>query len=165
MPYSLNQGNHQPLNVTIYTIKFFPTNAIPSTGSIQLTYPPHIGLVAGESCVVVTSRAFPDACVVQAAANATDGEAGGVITITNVFADQAAWTDEVTFKMAFENPVNNAPQELGFGIKTYADADTTYMIDYLTDADYRGLLIPHLDCTHPCESCAIGTPTLCESCW
>ena len=130
-----------------------------------MTYPSHIKIVEGESCLVETSQTFSDVCEIQAAVNATEGEAGGKITITGVFVDQAAWTDEITFKMAFVNPVNNLPRDLGFGIKSYADPDTSYMIDYLTDADYRGLLIPHLECTHPCQSCQASQPTVCETCW
>ena len=91
--------------------------------------------------------------------------AGGVITITGVFADQAAWTDEITIKLNAINPETNRPSELGFGIKTYADPDTRYMIDYLTDADYRAVLVPRLTCSHPCRECLASDPRNCQSCW
>ena len=167
MPYSLAQGNHLNGTEALYSINFVPTNAIPSTGSIQLTYPSHVRVseTAQAGCVVGTSRTFRDVCEVQAAADATEGGAGGKITITNVFVDQASWTGEITVSMPFINPVNNFPRELGFGIKTYADPETRYMIDYLRDSDYRGLLIPRLECTHPCASCPVSKPTVCESCW
>ena len=116
---------------------------------------------------MTTSRNFVGVCDVAPAiapTNKTQG-AGGVITITGVFADQAAWTDEITFKMNAINPETNRPSELGFGIKTYADPDTRYMIDYLTDADYRAVLVPRLTCSHPCRECVATEPRNCQSCW
>ena len=116
---------------------------------------------------MTTSRNFVGVCdVAPAIAPTTKTQgAGGVITITGVFADQAAWTEEITFKMKFVNPETNRPSELGFGIKTYADPDTRYMIDYLTDADYRAVLVPRLTCSHPCRECVATEPRNCQSCW
>ena len=164
-PYSLTQSNDEASELAVYTIKFFPTNSIPSTGSIQLTWPAHVRVTEEASCAVGTSAAFLDNCLIEPTENAADGDAGGTITITGVFVDQEHFSDQITISLAVYNPVNNRPQELGFGIRTYADEDSAYMIDYLTDADYEGLLIPHLECTHPCATCTATDPKLCDSCW
>lgn len=55
--YSLAQGSLVPAALTNYTIMFTPVNPLPSTGSIQLTYPQQIALNDGYStvCTVTTS--------------------------------------------------------------------------------------------------------------
>lgn len=37
--YSIEQGSLKADEVNLYTLKFTPVNAIPATGSIQMTYP------------------------------------------------------------------------------------------------------------------------------
>jgi len=45
--YSIEQGTLEAESVTDYHIKFTPHNAIPTTGSIQMTYPQQITLIDG----------------------------------------------------------------------------------------------------------------------
>jgi hypothetical protein len=93
-----------------YKIKFTTTNAIPSTGSIQMTYPQQIKLDTDAECIVdlVGGFSFPysaDVCKFDFDAQ--------TITIKNVFAAAAAdtpYSDEILITLKnVENPPTNKP--------------------------------------------------------
>ena len=164
-PYSLSQSNYDAGAPAEFAITFTPTNAIPTEGSIQLSWPPQVAVDADTQCYVITNRVFSSNCIIEPApGDSTDQqEAGGTVTIAGVFVDQEQFDNEITIKLGVSNPVNNLPATLGFGIRTYADENSSYMIDYVSDTNEY--LIPHLECIHPCATCAATDETLCESCW
>ena len=176
-PYNLTQEHFQNSTLAEYAIAFTPWNAIPSTGSIVLSWPAQVTVeVETAACRVTTSREFAfngttdgeAECRVEPAATTAAGTAGGTVTIKGVFEGQEQFHQQVTIKLAVTNPKNNLPGTRGFGIRTYADAESRYVIDYLPDNidstnEYH--LVPRLECNHPCATCTASDPDLCESCW
>lgn len=89
MVYDILQGTKEADQPTEYTIFFTPHNGIPSTGSIQMTYPQQISLVDGAAtkCTVTTSTGvFANNCVVNPNSQ--------TITITEVFKDVVGYYQE-----------------------------------------------------------------------
>jgi len=167
-PYSLSQSHHENSTLAEYAITFTPWNAIPSTGSIVLSWPAQVTVDETAGCHVITSRKFEENCLIEPAATTAAGTAGGTVTITGVFEGQEQFHQPITIKLGVTNPVNNLPGKRGFDIRTYADAESRYVIDYLPDNidstnEYH--LVPHLECNHPCATCTASDPDLCESCW
>jgi hypothetical protein len=48
-----------------YTIKFTPQNPIPSTGVIQLTWPPQVSLSQNVTCIVTELKSHTELCKVD----------------------------------------------------------------------------------------------------
>ena len=88
-PYSLVQSNVTASALAEYAISFYPTNAIPTEGSIQVSWPAQVSVDEDAVCSVETNRVFTDNCDIEPGTNTSgEGESGGTITMTGVFADQ-----------------------------------------------------------------------------
>lgn len=91
---ALLQGSLKPSEVTDYEIIFTPVNALPSTGSIQVTYPLLITLKDGSATeceVSITGRSFTDKCLIDDSAR--------TITIKGVFASSPGYSGPVSIKL------------------------------------------------------------------
>jgi hypothetical protein len=127
--YSIEQGTKDAESITDYTIKFTPHNAIPTTGSIQMTYPQQITLTDGSNtvCEVTTTAAvYSSNCVVDPNSQ--------TITVTDIFqSGTGLYGSEISINLKnVKNAINNRPGN-GFVIQTYWDERQTYIMDKLND--------------------------------
>ena len=158
-PYTLSLSNSEIKQLADYTIQFTPTNAIPTTGSIQITWPSQVQVDTDAGCEVTTSKTFSENCRIEPKQPGEEVDYGGIVTITGVFVDQTNFEDPITVKLGVYNPAINVPGQLGFGIQTFADEDGLHTIDYLSYEDSE--LIPYLTCNFPCKTCSATDPDSC----
>jgi hypothetical protein len=160
--YKLNQGNISVSAETIYTIDFTPINAIPKTGSIQISWPQQVEVTSDFTCTVRTNRLFSQTekpiCNVN--------QESRTITITDIFSEVSAngFSDQVSMEFGgMKNPKNNKDERNGFIIMTYEDPRQTFTMDKLDDY----LMMPRFECEYPCKECdyAGGRRNFCTSCW
>ena len=86
----------------------------------------------------------------------------GTIAITGVFADQATFEGNIQVDLVgVKNPRDNKTLGQGFVIHTYADSTQTFRIDTLPS----NVLVPTLECAHPCATCLENDRAFCTSCW
>ena len=91
---TLLQGSLKPSEVTDYEIIFTPVNALPTTGSIQVTYPLLITLKDGSATeceVSITGTSFTDKCLIDDSAR--------TITIKGVFASSPGYSGPISIKL------------------------------------------------------------------
>ena len=106
--------------MTTYTIDFTPINAIPKSGSIQISWPQQVEVTSDFTCQVRTNKKFSQKekpiCNVN--------QESRTITITGVFAEVSAngFSDKIRMEFGgVKNPKNNKDERNGFIIMTYED--------------------------------------------
>ena len=154
---TLLQGSLKPSEVTDYEIIFTPVNALPTTGSIQVTYPLLITLKDGSATeceVSITGTSFTDKCLIDDSAR--------TITIKGVFASSPGYSGPISIKLQnVQNAINNKPGN-GFVIQTYWDEQLNFFMDRLLDF----ILLPQYECKYPCQDCLSSEARdVCTACW
>jgi hypothetical protein len=157
--FALNQATIRVDEVTTYTVTFAPENAIPSTGSIQLTWPQQVTIEDDLfACTIETNAVFSDDL------NCRTNQRERTITITGAFRELSApFGDTITITLeGVRNPPNNREGN-GFKIMTYEYGQQIYTMDALEDF----ILFPQLECDYPCRECDSinGNRDFCTACW
>ena len=140
----LVQGTETPATATTYTISFDPYNPIPTTGSIEITWPSEVEITRDNTdCTIQINRQWTG-CDID--------ESEYTITFNDVFVDvnENGWRGRIVVTLTnVINPVNNTQLGTGFIINTYADGNQIHIIDHLPHI----YLVPQSECAYPCQTC------------
>lgn len=128
---SLVQQDRNYEVVTTYTLRFKPTNPIPSVGAVRVVYPATITIPDPaaflKSCQAQTSVSFTGQTYCKLDASTRS------VWFLGIFQDQESWTSQIALFMDFANPASNfhatvSEEDQSFHITTY-EPDQSRMID------------------------------------